>query len=139
MTIDKAIPSPIIFVLRYNHRIFYTVAYKRVNEADKNKRVISCYFRSNQLYESADTISLPSTLDLSKLYEELMYKIISLPLRKNENIRSFIERAETLKHKELELEKICKKQLKEKQFNRKVDTNSKIKELRKDIKTLRGI
>jgi hypothetical protein len=45
-TIDKAIPSPILFVLSYNGKIRYATAYKRPSEADKSKWVVSSYFQS---------------------------------------------------------------------------------------------
>ena len=137
--IDKAIPSPIIFVLRYRGQVCYAVAYKRVSEADKTKRVISSHFRSGWLPEDADKMKLPATLNLLKLYQALLCKILSVPLRENEEINAYIERIEKIKHEELEAEKMKKKLKREKQFNRQVDLNSKIKALERNIQTLKDI
>ena len=138
VAIDKAILSPIIFVLRYRSQVCYAVAYKRVSEADKTKRVISSHFRSGWLPKNADKIKLPATVNLLKLYQALLSKILSVPLRENEGINAYIERIEQIKHEELEAEKMKKKLKKERQFNRQVDLNSKIKVLEKNIETLRG-
>ena len=138
-TIDKAILSPIIFVLRYRDQVCYVVAYKRVNEADKTKRVISNHFRSGWLPEDADKIKLPATLNLLKLYQALICKISSVPLRSDEEMNAYIERIEQIKHEELEAEKMKKKLRKERQFNRQVDINSKIKAFERSIETLKGI
>ncbi len=139
MAIDKAILSPIIFVLRYRNQVCYAVAYKRVSEADKTKRVISSYFRSSWLPENADKIELPATLNLLKLYQALICKILSVPLRENEEINAYIERIEEIKNKELEAQKMKKRLRKEEQFNRQVDLNSNIKALERKIETLKGI
>lgn len=45
-TIDKSIPSPIFFVLKFKNKLRYAIAYKRPSEADKTKRVISGYFET---------------------------------------------------------------------------------------------
>ena len=137
--IDKAIPSPIIFVLRYRSQVCYAVAYKRVSEADKTKRVISSHFRSGWLPENADKIKLPATVDLLKLYQALLCEILSVPLRDDEEINTYIKRIEQIKLEELEAEKMKKKLKKERQFNRQVDLNSKIKTLERNIETLKGI
>ena len=139
VAIDKAILSPIIFVLRYRNQVCYAVAYKRVNEADKTKRVISSHFRSGWLPEDVNKIKLPATLNLLKLYQALICKISSVPLRGDEEINDYIERIERIKHEELEAEKMKKKLKKERQFNRQVDLNSKIKTLERKIETLKGI
>ena len=137
--IDKTIPSAVIFVLRYRQQVCYALAYKRPSEADKAKRVTSRYFISDWLPENTDTMALPTALDLSKLYERLICEILSLPMRGDESIKSYVERAELIKQKELECKKISAKLHRQIQFNRKTELNSALKKLERDIKTLRGI
>ena len=55
--IDKSIPFPIIFQLKYNNQIQIKTAYKRLNESDKTKWIIDSYF-SSKWHDLTDEKSL---------------------------------------------------------------------------------
>ncbi|MEA3348654.1 MAG: DUF4391 domain-containing protein, partial [Pseudomonadota bacterium] len=63
-TIDKAIPSPILFQLNYNGKSRYVAAYKRVSEADKNKWVTSSYFKTDWITDNSKKTKMPVVLNL---------------------------------------------------------------------------
>ena len=58
-TIDKAIPSPILFELKYGGKTKYAAGYKRPSEADKSKWVVSSYMQSDWLKGNAPVSELP--------------------------------------------------------------------------------
>jgi hypothetical protein len=135
-TIDKAIPSPLIFILRDNDKIRYTAGYKRQNEADKSKWVISEYFQSPWMKENKERQPLPVALNLRILYEILVKNLISIMPLSNEGMEEFVSRIEQIGIKQREAEKIQIKMRKEKQYNRKVEINAQLKDIRKEIEVL---
>jgi len=135
-TIDKAIPSPIIFVLRDNDKIRYTAAYKRQNEADKSKWVISEYFQSPWMKENKERQPLPVALNFRILYETLVKNLISITPFSDENLEEFIVRVEQIGVKQREAEKIQIKIKKEKQYNRQVELYIQLVNLKKEIEAI---
>lgn len=137
-TIDRAIPSPIIFQLVFGGKLKYTAAYKRPNDADKNKCVISNYFETDWVNQNFDQCSLPVALDLGILYEKLLLNLIKEPIRPNERFKEFMNRLDILKVKEKDMFKLNARIKKEKQFNRKVEINMSIHALKAEIEELKN-
>jgi hypothetical protein len=136
-TIDKAIPSPIIFHLDYRGRSRYLAAYKRPNEVDRSKWVVSSYFETEWMDDRLEETTLPVVLNMGALYHDLLKNIISLPFRKNETLEELVKRMDKLGIKEREAAKIESRIKKEKQFNRKVELNRSFNELKQEIEDLK--
>ena len=136
-TIDKAIPSPILFVLSYNGKYRYTAAYKRPSEADKNKWVVSSYFQSEWMNDDTEKIELPVVLNMGALYQSFLKGLSPLSFRKGESLDSLVSRVNQLRVKEREAVKLENRIKKEKQFNRRVELNRALNELKAEIKDLK--
>ena len=136
--IDRAIPFPIIFILSYKDKIRYAAAYKRRNESDKTKWVISDYFLSLEYLDKdkLDQKSLPVVLDMQALYEAVLLDLIPLKMKTGEHIKELITRVEKLNHLNREIEKLHNRLLRTKQFNRKVELNTQIRKLKQKIEKL---
>jgi hypothetical protein len=132
-TIDKVIPSPILFVIRANNKFRYAAAYKRQNEADRSKWVISEYFSSDWIKQTHDKQPLPLALNLKVLYEMLIKNLIPLKPAPKETMEKFITRIEKIGIKKREAKKLEKRIRREKQFNRKVELNKMLTELKQEI------
>lgn len=137
-TIDKAIPSPILFHLSYKDKSKYVAAYKRPSEADKNKWVISSYFKTEWIADSSDKVKLPVVLNMGALYQSFLKAIIPLPFRKNETLDELVARVDDLYIKERNATKIESRMKKEKQFNRRVEMNGSLNELKQEIEELKA-
>ena len=135
--IDKAVPSPIIFELIFKNKIKYAAAFKRPSEADKNKWVTSYYFESDWMHCESTRKKLPVVLDMGVLYNSMLKNLIPCNALENETLADLVTRMETLKTKENEAVRIEARIIKEKQFNRKVELNRQLNELKKDIKALK--
>lgn len=135
--IDKAIPSPIIFVLSYQNKLRYVAAYKRQSEADKNKMVLGSYMESGWMTEDTKTKPLPTALDMDSLYALLLKNLVPFPSTKQEPLESFMERVEKVKIIQRDVSQLEKRLNNEKQFNRKVEINSEIKTHKKTIEQLK--
>lgn len=135
-TIDKAIPSPILFVVRFGKQVRYVAAYKRQSEADKSKWVVSSYFETGWMNEEAKLIELPVVLDLGGLYRAILKNIIQLPAREEEPIDVLVTRVDRLQILEWQVAKVQTLLNQEKQFNRKVKINAEMRSLKQEIEAL---
>jgi len=129
--IDKAIPYPIFYRLKFENRIKCVTAYKRVSEADKC--VIGDYFDTGWNGIKATKTPLPVALDMNSLYEEMIKLYIGLPPRKKETLESLVERVQLIRKKQRDIEILKKKITKEIQFNRKVDINTQIRNINNEL------
>jgi Domain of unknown function (DUF4391) len=85
--IDKAIPFPILFNLRFEGRTQPVAAYKRPSEASASQWVIGDYHAAPWQADSQAKPTLPLALDLQGLYEQLLRQHLSLPARAGETLR----------------------------------------------------
>ncbi|SFM80803.1 DUF4391 domain-containing protein [Methanolobus profundi] len=136
-TIDKAIPSHIIFHLNYREKSKYMAGYKRPSEADSNKWVVSSYFETEWMDDNSEKTALPVVLNMGALYQAILKDIISLPFRKSETLEELVKRMDTLNVKEREAARIDSLIKKEKQFNRRVELNRSLNELKQEIEDLK--
>lgn len=136
-TIDKAIPSPILFVLQHNGKSRYVASYKRPSEADKSKWVVSSYFETEWIKDDLEKIELPVVLNMGALYQAFLKAIIPLSFRENEPLDGLVSRVDQLRIKEREAEKLEFRMKREKQFNRKVELNRSFNELKQEIENLK--
>ncbi|MGZ8159983.1 MAG: DUF4391 domain-containing protein [Methylobacter sp.] len=134
--IDKAIPYPIIFQLYHDKRIQPIATYKRPNEADSSKWVIDGYFAGE--WQSLDTSRqpLPVALDMQGLYEQLLRKLLFLPPRDQETLKHQLERLNQWHSKQNEYQKLQARLNKEKQFNRKIEINTQLRQLKTELEQL---
>ena len=136
--IDGAIPFPIVFELTFDGRTQVIAAYKRPNEADASRWVLSDYFVSDWLPMDSERNTLPVALHLGGLYEQLLHRLIPLLARPQETLAELVARVEAATAKQRELDKVKAKLAKEKQFNRKVDINATVRQLNNELKEIRA-
>lgn len=134
--IDKAIPFPLIYELRYGDQVQAIAAYKRPNEADSSKWVLSEYFATDWLPDTATRTKLPVALNLAALYEKIFSPLLPHPALDKERLQQHVERMERIRQKQRELDKMQAKLAREKQFNRKVEINAGIRAVKQEIKAM---
>jgi hypothetical protein len=130
--IDLAIPFPIIFELRFYGKVQPVAAFKRPNETDASKWVISEYFDGDWVSADTPRKPLPMVFDLEALYGHLLMPLMPYPARPGEDLQKRVERMERIRLKHRELERCEARLRKEKQFNRKVAINAELRAI-KDI------
>ncbi|HAT7753326.1 TPA: DUF4391 domain-containing protein [Legionella pneumophila] len=135
-TIDKIIPSPILFVIYDEEYIQYRAAYKRISDADSTKWIIGDYFESSWMVKRYKKSDLPQALDLKTLYHSLLQELIPLAKRQDESIEQLLTRYQVLNQLERKLDQLQKKLQQEKQFKYKVEINAQLRDTQKQIKQL---
>lgn len=134
--IDRAIPLPIIFQLHRGQQTRLVAALKRPNQAESGKWVLGEYMAGPWLPDNTERQPLPFALDLLGLYEQLLRSLLPQPARAGESLPEQLERIAQLRSRQGELQKLQAHLHKEKQFNRKVALNAKLRELKHEIERL---
>lgn len=134
--IDGAVQFPIIFELAFEGKTQVVAAFKRPSESDSNRWVVSDYFSTEWMPNDGGRVAIPLALDLEVLYEQLLQRLIPVPIRQNETFAELLTRVEQLRLKENEVQKITSKLAKEKQFNRKVEINAQLRAIRQELENL---
>jgi hypothetical protein len=138
--IDGAVQFPIIFELTQGQgaeaRTQVVAAYKRPSEADAASWVCSDYFASGWMSATSERTPLPLALNLGGLYEQLLHRLAPIAARPHEALRDLIARTEVVMAKTREIAKTEARLAKEKQFNRKVEINATLRQLRVELEQL---
>ncbi|HDL6694745.1 TPA: DUF4391 domain-containing protein [Yersinia enterocolitica] len=136
--IDGVVQFPIIFELSFDGRTKVIAAYKRPNESDASRWVMSDYFMTAWLPSDCERAAMPLALDLGGLYEQMLHRLIPTPARPRESLADLVARVELVEAKHREVEKAASRLAKEKQFNRKVEINAHLRQLKKELEELTG-
>lgn len=134
--IDGAIPFPILFELTFDGRTQVIAAYKRPNESDASRWVLSDYFATDWLPVGCQRTLMPVALHMGGLYEQLLHRLIPLPVRSQEPLVDLVARVEQAYATQRELDKAMARLAKEKQFNRKVEINAAVRQLKFELESL---
>ena len=134
--IDKAIPYPIIFLLRHADQVKTVAAYKRPAADGSGTWVIEEYFETEWTDADAPAQPLPVALDMKSLYEQIIKTFIDLPPRNGEALELLVERIRLIRKYRRELKALESKIASEKQFNRKVALKAQAREINNQITTL---
>lgn len=137
-TIDKAIPFPIFYEVTSGDRIKSTAAYKRPSDADASKWVVDAYFETSWQKATASREPLPVALDLAGLYEQMLRRHITHPARPGESLKVQVERINAIRAMENECCKLETRLQQEKQFNRKVELNHQLRDLKNELDSMLG-
>ncbi len=137
LSIDKAIPFPLVFQLVHDGKVQFAVSYKRPSDADSSKWVIESTFRTEPEPENAERPVLPVALDLASLYEQILHGFSPVPPRRGEGIRDHVARLTEIQKKKEERSLLQTKLRKEKQFNRKVQLNAALRSISHELENLK--
>jgi hypothetical protein len=134
--IDKAIPFPIFYHLTFDGKIRAIAAYKRPNEADSEKWVVGDYYQTPWQPADGPHLPLPVALDMGALYEQMLRAHLTESPRKGESLKDQMERLAHIRGMENECARLEARLRNEKQFNRKVEINARMRSIKSDIDEL---
>jgi hypothetical protein len=135
--IDGAVHYPILFELQPsegdNTQTKMIAAYKRPSLPDPANLVTSGYFSTAWLPAETPRCTMPFALDMAMLYAALLSQLIPMPARAQESLQDWIARAESATAKRRGIERVHARLAKEKQFNRKVEINATLRQLKAEL------
>ena len=134
--IDKAMPRPILFNLRFEGHSQPIAAYKRPSDAASDQWVLGDYHAAPWQKDGGARPALPVALDLQGLYEQLLRQHLAIPARAGETLRDQLDRLAALAAKQAAAAKLEARLNAEKQFNRKVEINAQLRTIRTELQAL---
>lgn len=134
--IDKAMPRPILFNLRFEGHTQPIAAYKRPSDAASDQWVLGDYHAAPWQKDGEARPALPMALDLQGLYEQLLRQHLAVPARAGESLRDQLDRLAALAAKRAAAAKLEARLNAEKQFNRKVEMNAQLRTIRTELEAL---
>ena len=133
-TIDKSIPSPIVFELSRDDGDCVEQAMSAADvPASAGKPKAKAYFRSGWIRTADERAALPQALDIEGLYAQLLGALLPHPLRRGEKLSDGIARMEGIRKLEREIGRLEKKVRLEPQFNRKVELRRNLRALQDEL------
>lgn len=138
--IDGAVQFPILFELNQGQgdqaKTQVVAAYKRPSEADASRWVLSSYFATDWMPAATARTAMPLAIDMAHLYAALLQNLLPMPARPQEALPDWIARVELAASKRREVDKTQARLAKEKQFNRKVEINAILRQLKSELEQL---
>ena len=126
LLINRVIPYPIVFVLRFNEEVMYSISKKHTHPTNENQAVVDWTFSTSwkNVVEDEFEISLSNSLD--SVFQDICFKISGKNQGKEKDIETFIAKEQQLKQLNSEIEKTQKAIDKCRQFNKRVELNQKL-------------
>ena len=130
--IDRAIPYHILYLLTYEGRTQAWISYKETAQANEAFRVEKYYHTDWQAAEDLPLALRGTSLD--EVYENLVRAIAGARLStQGGSLRAAVQADEQRATIEKEIAALTKKRNREKQLNRKMELNARIKKLRRAL------
>lgn len=134
---NKAIPYPIIFIVRSNDELFVSTAAKHTNPQDEDSMVIDYIFQS--MWFSMENISFHLELknDLDWIFKNFCEQFQQASAKKNtKNISDLVALTKETNKVKRKIKQVESAMSKELQFNKKVVLNQELRALKKRLKKL---
>ncbi len=133
--IDKAIPYPIIFSIRYDSIYYCSVSQKHAHPLNEDNAIIDWTFRTDWLDISNKHLSIILKKNLEAVFENICFQI-SKPKTEISGLNQLADYDKRLKNLKKEKERLINAINSNKQFNKKVELNLELKAIEKLINDL---
>lgn len=138
--IDREIPYHILFVLEFGGRYKAVVGYKEAAGSGKAAFKVDRYYQTEWMPEDKLPVHLDG-LNIDAVYENFVRQIAGDTLRTvmpQETLKESVERDDRREELKKEIAKLQTKIRKEKQLNRQMEMNAKLKKLKGELGDLNG-
>lgn len=129
--IDRVIPYHILFILHFNGEIKYSISQKHSNPTNDNQAVVDWRFSTEWVYESDDMFYFELFGTLDQVLENICFAVSGKKSDDDNNLENLILREERLAYLNHSISKLESAINKTKQFNKKVELNQLLQELKK--------
>ena len=132
--IDKEIPYHILFILTCDGKAQAWIGYKEAAASGNNAFKVNRYYHTEWMPENELLFSIDG-LNMDAVYENLVRQIAGeiLQTNFNERLKDSVERDEERRRLEKQIAALEGKIRKEKQLNRRMEYNTELKKLRKEL------
>ena len=137
--IDKEIPYYILFILTCDGKAQAWIGYKEAAPSGSNAFKVGRYYHTDRMAEDELRLSIDG-LNMDAVYESLVRQIAGDKLQTDsgESLKESVERDEKKKQLEKQIAAQESKMRKEKQLNRRMEINTSIKKLKKELEVFQS-
>ncbi len=129
--IEKAIPYHIIFIVSFEDEIMLYTSQKHNSPTNENNTIVDWVFKTNWFLKEDDKYSLNLKGNLDLVYKDFCFQISDRLSESTTDLKSLIEKEQKLKELNNKISKL-ESQIKScKQFNKKLELNVKLNNLKK--------
>jgi len=132
LLISKIIPYQIIFVLRFNEEVMYSISKKHTHPTNENQAVVDWTFSTTWMSVQEDQLEIALSNSLDYVFYDMCFKISGKNNGNENNIDILIQNEQKLKQLNFSIDKIATTMNKCKQFNKKVELNKNLLELKEE-------
>ncbi len=135
--IDREIPYHILFVLEYEGKYQVWIGYKETAESGKKAFKVSRHYHTDWLVENELPVKIEG-LNLDTIYANFVRQIAGDSFQSSpaESLKESVEKDERRQLLTKQLDTLQVKLRKEKQFNKQVQINSEIKNIREELEKI---
>ena len=135
--IDKEIPYHILFILTCDCRVQAWIGYKEAAASGSNAFKVSRYYHTDWVPKDELHLSIDG-LNMDSVYESFVRQIAGDTLQSDSggSLKEAIARDEKKKQLAKQIAALESKMRKEKQLNRRMEMNAKLKKLAKELKAI---
>ena len=134
--IDRFIPYPIVFVLRFDSEIMYSVAQKHPNPNSEDNSVIDWRFTSNWMNDRVDSFKVNLKKSLDDVFSDFCLQVSGNVENQNKSLQEIILREQKRKQLMIDISKLESEIKSCKQFNLKVELNLLLKKIETEFNSL---
>ena len=135
--IDKEIPYHIVFILSFDGKYQAWTAYKEEAASGNSAFKVDTYYHTEWLEEEKLPLKADG-LDIDRVYENFVRQIAGDALKNvnDESLKESVEREKKREQLKKQIAVLETKIRKEKQFNKQVEMNGRLKRLKKELEVL---
>ena len=135
--IDKEIPYHLLFLLEYEEKYRAWIGYKEAAESGKNAFKVTRYYHTEWMEEENLPLKLDG-LNIDTIYDNFVRQIAGNVLQsdKAESLKESVERESQRLALQKQIQTLEAKMRKEKQLNRKMELNTELKKLKKELENI---
>lgn len=132
--IDKEIPYHILFILTCDGKAQAWIGYKEAATSGSSAFKVNRYYHTDWMPENELSLDMDG-LNMDAVYESLVRQIAgdALQTASGESLKASVEREEQKQRLEKQIAALESKMRREKQLNRRMEMNTELKKLRKEL------
>lgn len=135
--INKSIPYPIIFIVKFDDEMFISTSTKHPHPLNEDNSIIDWTFKSSWFKTQENRLSINLKGNLDTVYKDICIQLSGKPEFKKKSLSKIVEYQKEVDTLEKEISRLSSAISNSKQFNKKVELNNELNEKIKVLEKLK--
>ncbi|MCH8568888.1 MAG: DUF4391 domain-containing protein [Balneolales bacterium] len=134
--IERSIPYHLIIIVEFSGSLYLTSSSKHLHSIDPNMAVVDWSFKTEWFDNNCFNYKLNLKKSLDFVFEDFCFQLTKMKKRENLSLKELIKLEQKKARITKELNRLHKALIREKQFNKKVELNLRLANLKKNLSDL---